>query len=809
VKRFSLAALPLALLLATVNAHSVALAGRRPLAAPTPACSPFVTHVQRVGDDFITSGDYDGDGKADISIVRRDGRWLIDYADDLGYGGYDDNLEWPTENGRVIFKEPLPGYYDSDCMLDRGAIDTSGNWYVDYAFDGFGNWVKYDIVARQCPASPFRRQCLDQFTYVPADYDGDGAADLSVKTRGGVWYIDYAGNGHDQSQWDAAFPGFGGPEFVPVPADYDGDGHADFSTRDGDRWYVDFSSNGVGEPDWDAIYLGFGSPQNYVPVPEDYDGDTRADFASRDGDNWYIDWSSNGRGEINWDAIYHGFGSPKNYAPAPADYDNDTHVDLASHTATGDWLIDFWADGFGTWNQVWNSFAAVSGGAATTQDLRDFDVRWMSNPTRDRTWGFSCGFVQNQFDAGVWGTSETMSALARVYEVTHDRKYVDELERYASCVVLYRDDHRRPREPALPFDVIRKKSGLPGWGGRSLNSAGFYRVDEDASNLYTYSVARFARIVFEDDSLHAQYGKEAIDAVNTVLATPFIFLPQFDTRPDGLYAQGFLTSPLTLATAWTDADCDAEFQKEIAEIHASGRDPASAELDRMNQQLSNCKAANNGAGGRFPYNENGAYGLAMIELVRAINAPYYRESGQETETARLARGLFPLMVSRIERYFHHALVLDHGRYKWSYSEGDTCCEDASHAAFTMRFVEVLHENLQRLAPLTSEPILLDSTDMRRFANAFVYMTDKGNIADQVGGRTGHETNNQFCYSWVDLSPVDRRVYDRCHEMILRSNDGWQPALNASSHAALLANGVSSAGRPPALRRGHLAAPGHP
>jgi hypothetical protein len=779
MKRLSLAPAALALVLGITSFHHAVAARRQPLVTPVQpasACAPFVTHLQRVGDDFIVSGDYDGDGKADVSIVRRDGRWLIDYAADLGYGGYDDNFEWPAANGQ--FKEPLPGYYDSDCKLDLGAVDTSGHWYVNYADGGFREWVRYDIVAGLCPASPFRRQCLDSLTYVPADYDDDGVADLSAKTRGGSWFVASSRTGYSQME---RFDGFGGAAFVPVPADYDGDRQADFSTRDGDRWYVDFSSNGRGEPDWDAIYSGFGAPQNYLPLPADYDGDGKADFASRDGDNWYIDWSSNGRGETNWDAIYSGFGSPKNYAPAPADYDNDKHVDLASHTATGDWLIDFASDGFGTWNQVWDSFADVSGGAPTADDLHAFDVRWMSNPTRDRAHGSSCWFVQIQFDAGVWGTSETMSALARMYEVTHDPKYIDELEKYAYCVVTYRDD--RAADAPL-FDVIRKKSGLPGWGGKSLNSAGLYRVDEDTSNLYTYSVARFARMVFEDDSLHQKYGKEAIDDVNTVLATPFIFLPQFDTRPDGLFAQGFLTSPPGIATAWTDADCKAEYDKEVVDTPSDG-------LARLNQQLSNCKAGNDGAGDPFPYNENGAYGLAMIELVRAINSPFYRRSGQETEGARLARGLFPLMVSRIERYFHHGLVLEHGRYKWSYAEGDNCCEDASHSAFTFRFVQVLHENQGWLAPLTPEPILLNASDIRAFANTFLQLSATGNIANQIAGSTGNAQNNQFCYSWLDLSQVDRRVYDRCRKMILRADDGWQPALNASSHATLLANGAAN------------------
>src|SRR5262245_55509532 len=60
---------------------------------------------------------------------------------------------------------------------------------------------------------------------VPADYDGDGRTDLSVKTLDGHWLIDFAANGFGHFDLDLA--GYGGSDARPVPADYDGDGKAD------------------------------------------------------------------------------------------------------------------------------------------------------------------------------------------------------------------------------------------------------------------------------------------------------------------------------------------------------------------------------------------------------------------------------------------------------------------------------------------------------------------------------------------------------------------------------------------------------
>lgn len=210
----------------------------------------------------------------------------------------------------------------------------------------------------------------------------------------------------------------------------------------------------------------------------------------------------------------------------------------------------------------------------------------------------------------------------------------------------------------------------------------------------------------------------------------------------------------------------------------------------MGRQVKICKETNNGGERPVAYNENGAFGMAMIELDRAIESPFYRQSGRETQLAKLARGIFPLTITRIARHFHHALKpASGGRFIWKHNEAnDNCCDDSSHGALSMRFIEALRENQARLAPLTPEPILLDSNDLRSFANTFIHMTASGNVADTIDGSDPSADYNEYCYGWLDLSRFDRRIYDRCREMILRIRDGAQPALTQSSFAALLANG---------------------
>jgi hypothetical protein len=71
---------------------------------------------------------------------------------------------------------------------------------------------------------------------VPADYDGDGKAELAVFDTTTAWWYIYI------QSWLGTFryKQWGNPGDIPVPADYDGDGFDDITIwRPGDgMWWV-------------------------------------------------------------------------------------------------------------------------------------------------------------------------------------------------------------------------------------------------------------------------------------------------------------------------------------------------------------------------------------------------------------------------------------------------------------------------------------------------------------------------------------------------------------------------------------------
>ncbi len=175
--------------------------------------------------DQLAVGDYNGNNTDEIAVFRA-GAWLILYSS----GAYETRV-WGAAGDK-----PVPLDYDGDGKTDlaiwrwnNGTGD--GKWHVMYSGYVSGmiaktvSSVKWGIASGDIP--------------VPADYDGDGRADLGVwRPSTGTWHIRFI-NGPNVTTSRSVQWGMAGD--VPVSGiDRNGDGKSDYVVwrRASGVWYI-------------------------------------------------------------------------------------------------------------------------------------------------------------------------------------------------------------------------------------------------------------------------------------------------------------------------------------------------------------------------------------------------------------------------------------------------------------------------------------------------------------------------------------------------------------------------------------------
>ncbi len=231
--------------------------------------------------------DFDGDGKADISVFRpSNSHWYILNSRT--------NSMTATQFG-ISTDKIIPADYDGDRKTDI-AVFRNGIWYLLKS-----QTSTVDVLSWGTSAD----------TPLAADYDGDGRADLAVfRPAEGNWYILRSSNGSYQ------ISNFGLAADKPLSGDFDGDGRADLAVyRFGaqSQWFVLNSQNAS------ITSRQFGI-EGDVPVAADYDGDGRDNFAvfRPSSATWHFS-------ETNFDSRQWGISGD---TPVPADYTGDGRTDL-------------------------------------------------------------------------------------------------------------------------------------------------------------------------------------------------------------------------------------------------------------------------------------------------------------------------------------------------------------------------------------------------------------------------------------------------------------------------------------------------
>ena len=249
-----------------------------------------------------TRFDYDGDGKADLSVFRpSNGQWWYQQTTDAAMR----SVAFGTATDI-----PVPADYDGDGKTDVATYRPStAEWFVLRSSNQSFYTQQYGI-STDIP--------------VPADFDGDGKADIALfRASEGSWYINKTSGGTQISQWG------GSAGDIPVPADYDGDGKADlaiFRPANG-SWWLNRSTAGNS-----VTTFGVSADK---PVPADFTGDGKTDIAvwRPANGNWYVLRSE--------DSSFFAFPlGATGDTPVPADYDGDGKADLAVFRPNGaNWYI--------------------------------------------------------------------------------------------------------------------------------------------------------------------------------------------------------------------------------------------------------------------------------------------------------------------------------------------------------------------------------------------------------------------------------------------------------------------------------------
>lgn len=224
--------------------------------------------------DVLVPADYDGDGTIDPAVWRAEtGVWYIRRTSD----GKPFYIKWgvttvhPTGELPDV---PVPADYDGDGKADIAVWrPDTGDWFV----------LRSSLAYDQAKAQVFRWGKLGDVP-VQQDYDGDGRDDFAIfRPTGNYWYILESST----QNWKVHTFGLAGRD-VLVPADYTGDGKADVAVYRSGTWYVLSSETGETEP----FALGF---DDAIAAPGDYDSDGQTDFAVFRNGVWYIYDSSTPR----------------------------------------------------------------------------------------------------------------------------------------------------------------------------------------------------------------------------------------------------------------------------------------------------------------------------------------------------------------------------------------------------------------------------------------------------------------------------------------------------------------------------------
>jgi hypothetical protein len=274
------------------------------------------------------TGDFNGDGKADVIAVEWDGG--ISYRYRVGFGNGTKITSWSTVLSGMSMPENLDvADFNGDGKADIVSVEAEGGGKYRYMVGlstgtGISSWSK--VLGGMSP----------QTRMSVGDFNADGKADIvGVEAEGGGKYRYMVGlsTGTGISSWSPVLSGMSPPARMSV-GDFNADGKADIVGVEEEsagkyRYQVGFS-NGTGISSWSKVLSGMSYPEAMDVT--DFNADGKADIVATEiepgGSFRYKVGFSNGTTVSSWETALAWMANPGR--TNVGDFNGDGRADIVS-----------------------------------------------------------------------------------------------------------------------------------------------------------------------------------------------------------------------------------------------------------------------------------------------------------------------------------------------------------------------------------------------------------------------------------------------------------------------------------------------
>lgn len=336
-------------------------------------------------------GDFNGNGRQDVALLRRHAGWAtmpVAFANGNGNwtirnGGLGSFAGWATSSGVI----PLVGDFNGDGRDDVALIRRHGGWAtmpVAYS-NGGGGW----IVRNDGTGSFAGWATASGVRPLVGDFNGDGRDDVALIRQNGGWNTMPIAFSRGSGGWlirnrsTGSFAGWATASGVrPLVGDFNGDNRDDVALlRQNGGWGTIPIALSQGSGNWQIAnrsvgnFAGWATASGVVPLVGDYDGNGRDDIAlirrvggwstmpvalSAGGGNWTI--RNGGTGS------FAGWATASGVVPLVGDFNADGRDDISLLRRVGGWrtMPVALASGNGSWSIANNTTGNYAGWATAS-----------------------------------------------------------------------------------------------------------------------------------------------------------------------------------------------------------------------------------------------------------------------------------------------------------------------------------------------------------------------------------------------------------------------------------------------------------